>query len=298
MRFLLTTMCTATLAVTGPLLLSTPLQAQDPASGRQWRYDTGELIAGKKFRLYNLKNDRSLTCDNKSTPRLAWLKDAIYAGWEFIPYNSNPRIRDHRKVPLVSGQLYWLTFSSQRRSESCGAYFAGGANTSGWRDYLNPVPYRVEFAPGSNEFSLFNHTRARFVVHSDDKVVELKQISSQPPASENSASVILAAEPVINGFVPFRGRFGGGTNFNGVLTRVANHQTGPRLFFVKPNYSSRDCANPDAVIPLAAAQALTSEQMTVLYGAATPNLSTAVNFLVCAATNASSVVLNLRWRAT
>jgi hypothetical protein len=112
----------------------------------------------------------------------------------------------------------------------------------------------------------------------------------------HDASVTLTAQPPVQGYVPFLGCFGGGPGNTSVLTQVSNSPYGVTLFFIEPHHSSSDCGNPNDVIALPPGGTLNATQMQTLYGSATPILAQRIPFLVCAATNNSSVSINIQYR--
>jgi hypothetical protein len=76
---------------------------------------------------------------------------------------------------------------------------------------------------------------------------DLRRIESQTGVgSLHDATVTMTAQPVVQGFVPFLGRFGGGVDFNAVLTKVANPSNGVPLAFVKPGFSTLHAPQPEA----------------------------------------------------
>lgn len=123
-----------------------------------------------------------------------------------------------------------------------------------------------------------------------------REAAQTAPGSLHDASVLLSAQPVIQGYVPFLGRYGGGVNFNAVLTKVANPPGGAPLFFVKPGYSTEQCGNASATTYLAPGASMTADQLRLLYGSATPSLRNEITFLACAVTQQRSAFVNVQWR--
>jgi hypothetical protein len=112
----------------------------------------------------------------------------------------------------------------------------------------------------------------------------------------HNASVRMTAQPPVEGYVPFLGYFGGGPGNNSVLTEVSNSPYGVTLSFVKPGHQTSECGDSNAVVTLAPGATMTPAQMQTLYGSATPSLAQAIPFLACAATNYSSVSVNIKYR--
>lgn len=98
---------------------------------------------------------------------------------------------------------------------------------------------------------------------------------------DKTFSVPLTRQPIVQGNIPYLGRFPTSGNLpSGTLRKVSLHSAWPALFFVKPGRSTDECDDPEAVVVLAPGTSLTADEMTELYGAATPNLP--VVFLACA----------------
>lgn len=186
----------------------------------------------------------------------------------------------------------WLTYSNQ---------------TWGVDVQLSSTPayqwYVLGAQPGtpidSQDFALWNSAANAYLVMGHETWgVDLKwyKPSTGGGSTVHSASVFMIAQPPVQGFVPFLGYFGGGSANHSVLTEISNSPYGATLFFIKPGHSSSQCGDPNAVITLPPAATMTSTQMQTLYGSATPSLSNTIPFLACAATNNSSVSVNVKYR--
>lgn len=77
---------------------------------------------------------------------------------------------------------------------------------------------------------------------------------------------------------------------------MSNPSGGAPLFFVKPGHSSQDCGTSSAVISLAPGATMAAADMKTLWGSATPSLSQRLAFLACAATQYSTVFVNVEYR--
>ncbi len=122
-----------------------------------------------------------------------------------------------------------------------------------------------------------------------------KQVSGSVPGNR-TASVYLRAQPVVQGFIPYLGSFGGGyTSYPGTLQSVTNPYGNVALSFVKPGHSTTECANPSAVVPLGPGATMTADQRIAAFGSSTPTLP--VTFLACvtAASNVNTVALNISY---
>lgn len=151
---------------------------------------------------------------------------------------------------------------------------------------------------GNGEFALWNSAAKRYLVSADQTWgVSLDWYKSGGSfGTVHQASVTMTAQPPVQGYVPFLGYFGGGPGNTSVLTKVSNSPYGFTLFFVKPGHGSQDCGNPNDVITLAPGATMTSAQMQTLWGSATPSLAQRLPFLACAATQYSSVSVNVEYR--
>jgi hypothetical protein len=163
--------------------------------------------------------------------------------------------------------------------------------------HLVGAPAGTSIANG--HFALWNSATNRYLVASHQTwgvSLDWKSDSGQPTSTVHDASVTLTAQPPVEGYVPFLGYYGGGPGNTSVLTQVSNSPYGVTLFFIKPGHQSSECGDPNAVITLPPGATLTAAQMQTLYGSATPSLSQRIPFLACAATNNSSVSINVQYR--
>lgn len=162
--------------------------------------------------------------------------------------------------------------------------------------YLVGAPAGTPIANG--QFALWNSATHRYLEAAHQTWGVSLGWKSEPDQTTNvhNASVTLTAQPPVQGYVPFLGYFGGGPGNTSVLTQVSNSPYGSTLFFIKPGHSSSECGNPKAVITLPPGGTLTAAQMQTLYGSATPSLAQRIPFLACAATNSSSVSINIQYR--
>lgn len=188
-----------------------------------------------------------------------------------------------------------------------GGWLAHGHETFGVDLVLSSTPvyqwYVLGETPGNlidnGEFALWNSAAKRYLTSGYETWGVSLNWATEPGSSTTStynASVRLTAQPPVSGYVPFYGFFGGGPGNIAVLTQVSDPTNGPVVFFIKPGHSSSDCGTASDVIALGPGASLSASSMTTLYGSATPSLSKQIAFLVCAATQASSVTLNLQYR--
>ena len=148
--------------------------------------------------------------------------------------------------------------------------------------------------------ALFNANHRDYVVYGDRpygiNLMWLSDLRRQMNGSGgvHTASVGLNAQPIVQGYIPFLGYFGG--NVRGTLTKVTNPFSSVAVMFVKPNRSTNDCGNPSAVVPLSPSKTMTSDEMKAAFGTSAPRLP--VTFLACAASSTALrvVYLNIEYR--
>jgi hypothetical protein len=171
------------------------------------------------------------------------------------------------------------------------------SNTPSYEWHLVGEPPGTPIANGS--FALWNSATNRYLVASHQTwgvSLDWKSDTSTSTGAIQNASVTMTAQPPVQGYVPFLGYFGGGPGNTSVLTQVSNSGYGVTLFFIKPGHQSSECGNSSAVITLPPGATMTAAQMQTLYGSATPSLAQRIPFLACAATNHSSVSVNVQYR--
>lgn len=168
-------------------------------------------------------------------------------------------------------------------------------------DYTNYPVYDWQVAVSNGRISLYNTDGGDYVVYGARpfgiNLMWLKDLAKQVSGSvpgNRTTTVYLRAQPVISGFIPYLGSFGGGyTSYPGTLQSVTNPYNGVALSFVKPGHSTTECGNPSAVVPLGPGATMTSAQRIAAFGSSTPTLP--VTFLACvtAAPNVNTVALNI-----
>ncbi len=188
-----------------------------------------------------------------------------------------------------------------------GGWLKYGNETWGVDLQLSSTPayqWYVVGAPAGNpidqgEFALWNSANNAYLIASHQTwgvSLDWKKPADSSTGAVHNASVTMTAQPPVEGYVPFLGYFGGGPGNASVLTQISNSSYGSRLFFIKPGHQSSECGNPNAVITLPPGATMSASQMQTLYGSATPSLAQRIPFLACAATNSSSVSVNIQYR--
>lgn len=284
---------------------------------KQWKIQRASALAGETTAMsntsYGLSNGAqegwlSYKLSDASVPYMKGQQWQFVAYWQFIKRDAQANVRDHRARPGAAGEKIALLGSSRYyktgRGTRKGEYLvASGSSTSKpggvkWiRDKSAAFEWKLEIDPTTRRMSLYNTKVGRFLgLPNGGSVDWLASGQTSQPAATHDATVTMTAEPPVSGFIPFVGYFGGGPGNTAVLTEVRNHATGPYLSFIKPGHSSSECGNLSAIIQLGPGQALSAAQMTALYGSATPSLANRIAFVACAATNASLVFVNVKYR--
>jgi hypothetical protein len=296
-RLSLAAVLTALLACALP---ATGAAAVSRTDAQQWSLGTRAPSVNVAYRFKNLVNNSHVRYGERSFGiNLVW--GSVSSQWSFMPAPPRPNVRDHRKRPMVPGEKVAIYNTINR------AYLVHGSRTWGINLIWSKTPvyeWTVDTDPATGNTSLYNRSAGDHVVYGERSqginlrwLKDLKRIESQTGAgSLHDATVTMTAQPVVQGFVPFLGRYGGGVNFNAVLTKVSNPANGAPLAFVKPGFSTQQCGSPSAVTTLAPGATMTADQLRTLYGSTRPSLQQQIAFLACASTSASSVFLNIQWQ--
>lgn len=263
-----------------------------PPDARQWEVkNTSSVSNGTEYQLFNTKVGR-LGYDNRFFGvDLGWNKGSKGGHFVFLRDSGKPNVRDHRAGPLAADQKVAIYNTKTRR-------YLRFEKRGQWKAELewnrSPVyEWQLHDQQGA-KFALFNTRVSQYLVNQFKNYgINLGWLQSGPPPVQ-SFSVPLNAQPVIQGYIPFLGSFGGGTQ--GKLLTVQNASSSSTLRFVKPGKSTSDCGSADATITVAPRANLTADQMKTLYGSATPRLP--VNFLACVSstTPVSLTFLNITYQ--
>jgi hypothetical protein len=277
---------------------------------KQWKIQRASALPGEATAMsdtsYGLSNaaQEGWLSYNPSDASVPHMKGQFIANWQFVKRDAQANVRDHRARTVTSGEKVALFGSSRSYTTSRGTrkgeyLVASGSSASNpgnvkWiRDKSAAFEWRLAIDPTTRRVSIFNTKVGRFLGLPNGG---LAGWVASGPAATHDATVTMTADPPVSGFIPFLGQFGGGPGNTSVLIEVRNHATGPTLSFIKPGHSSSECGNLSAIIQLGPGQALSAAQMTALYGSATPSLANRIPFLACAATNASVVFVNVKYR--
>ncbi|HST39852.1 MAG TPA: hypothetical protein VLK58_10110 [Conexibacter sp.] len=288
------------LGLAAALLPSAAGAAVSRTDAKQWSLGTRAPSVNVGYSFKNLINNSYVRYGSRTFGiNLVWGSSS--SQWSFMPSPPRPNVRDHRKRPMVPGETVAIYNSSNR------TYLHYGSQTWGINLKWSKTPvyqWRVETDPATGYTSLYNSSAGDYVVYGERPqginlrwLKDVRRTESQTGVgSLHDATVTMTAQPVVQGFVPFLGRYGGGVNFNAVLTKVSNPAGGAPLAFVKPGFSTQQCGSPSAVTTLAPGATMTADQLRTLYGSTRPSLRQQIAFLACASTSASSVFLNIQWQ--
>jgi hypothetical protein len=268
-------------------------QAATPDAARQWDARGAATVqTASPYSLFNTKNNSQVGYDNRVFGiDLGWVKDG--GQFEFRRNTGSPNVRDHRRGAIAETENVAIYNTKTRRYLK---YYKRGD----WKAELewdrSPVyEWQVRGQAGAR-FALFNDRVDRYLVHQVKNYgINLGWLAEGPPPVQ-TFSVGMSAQPVTQGWVPYLGSFGGGTK--GSLLSVQNASGSATLLFVKPGKQTSQCGDPSATVPLAPRASLTAQQLTALYGSATPRLP--VTFLACVTTptpqSVSLTFVNITYR--
>ncbi len=293
---------TALIAVLLAALLALPAAAGavSRTDAMQWSLATRAPSVNVGYSFKNLINSSSVRYGTRTWGiNLVWGSSS--SQWSFLPDTGSPNIRDHRRRAMVPGEKVAIYNDSTRR------YLVYGHQTFGINLTWSRTPsyqWKIGSDPASGNTSLYNTVAGDYVVYGERPVgINLRWLKDvrrteqqNAPGTLHDTTITLNAQPVIQGYVPFLGYYGGGVAFNAVLTKISNPAGGAPLAFVKPGHSTTECGSDSAVTALAPGKTMTAEQMTTLYGSARPSLRQRIAFLACAGTNARTVFLNLQYQ--
>jgi hypothetical protein len=155
-------------------------------------------------------------------------------------------------------------------------------------------------APLADEFALWNsRTKAYLISRYETWGVSLDwyRPNSSTFGTVHDATVTMTAQPPVEGYVPFLGSFGGGPGNIAVLTKVTDPPNSVPLLFVKPGAGTQNCEKANDVIALSPGQTMAATDMRTIWASAAPSLVQQLPFLVCAATQAGKVFVNVEYRS-
>ncbi|UGS34917.1 hypothetical protein DSM104329_01299 [Capillimicrobium parvum] len=246
--------------------------ADVPSGADQWSVaNTSSVQTGVDYELHN-RTGGQLGYDNRTFGvDLGWVGHSG-GTFEFMR-KAPPGVRDHRRGPIAEDEDVAIYNSKSRRY----LIFKSRGETKAELDWSRTPTYewQVQGQHGAG-FALFNDRVDRFLVYqSKNYGINLGWLTGPPPVQ--SASVGLSAQAVTQGWVPYAGAFGAGTQ--GKLLSVQNANSTATLLFVRPNHSTTECGDPSATIPVSPGATMTRDQMKALYGAESPRLG--VTFLAC-----------------
>jgi len=249
--------------------------ADVPSGADQWSVaNTSTVQTGVDYELHN-RTGGQLGYDNRVFGvDLGWVG---HSGGTFtFMRKAPPNVRDHRRGPIAEDEDVAIYNSKSRRY----LVYKQRGDAKAELDWSRTPTYewQVRGQDGA-QFALFNDRVDRYLVYQFKNYgINLGWLTGPPPVQ--SASVGLSAQQITQGWIPYLGTFGAGSQ--GRLLTVQNASQSATLLFVRPNHSTTECGNPSATVPVAPRASLTPAQMTELYGSATPRLG--VTFLACVTT--------------
>jgi hypothetical protein len=275
------------------LAIPATASATDALDPQQWGL-TNSSTAGQ-YLLFNQQINKPVGHGSRTWGvDLDWGQEGGY--WRFLRAN-----RDHRGGAPIGEPVAMYNTKARK-------YLIYGSQTFGINLKWSSSPryeWRLEKPSSAGGLALYNLAQKDHVVYGKRStginlrwLKDLRKEKGQGAVgSIHDASVFMTAQPPVQGYVPFLGSYGGGGT-KAVLTKVANPANGAPLRFIKPGRSSSQCGQDDAVIKLGPGQTMTADQMKTLWSSATPSLASAVPFLACAATQFSTVWVNVQYRIT
>jgi hypothetical protein len=281
----------AVLAVVALAAVPAASQAAVPDAAHQWEArGAGSVQTASAYSLFNTKNNSRIGYDNRTFGvDLGWVSD----GGQFEFRRDAGNVRDHRHTPISETENVSIYNTKTRRYLK---YYRRGE----WKAELDwsrtPVAeWQVQRQSGGR-FALFNDRVDRYLVYQFKNYgINLGWLAAGP-APVQSFSVGMSAQPVTQGWVPYLGSFGGGTQGN--LLSVQNASDTATLLFVKPGRQTSQCSDPTATTPVGPRASMTADQLKTLYGTASPRLP--VSFLACVTTptpqSISLTFLNITYR--
>ncbi|HKY26329.1 MAG TPA: hypothetical protein VJM12_00130 [Pyrinomonadaceae bacterium] len=263
------------------ILLVVPAASQVvPPDAKQWSVHHETLIqTGIEYELYNrssqLGHGRS-----SSGVDLAWVQGHLGGLWIFM-HQAPPRTRDHRRRPISTDDK--VALFNTRAGRYLGYYSRGSSRMAEITWYRTPVYEWMlrdqSTSEGRVNFALYNVRAQKYLANwVQDSGINLGWFV--PPAGPRSFSVPLSAQQIIQGWIPYVGKFG--ESAKGNLLTVQNAHQSATLLFVKPGKSTTDCSDSNATVQVAPRTMLTADQMKTLYGSTSPRLP--INFLACVTT--------------
>jgi hypothetical protein len=265
--------------------------AAAPDAAHQWEArGAGSVRTATSYSLFNTKINSRLGYDNRVFGvDLGWTSD----GGQFEFRRDSGNVRDHRRTAISETENVAIYNTKTRRYLK---YYRRGETKAELEWSTTPVlEWQVQRQSGSR-FALFNDRVDRYLVYQFKNYgINLGWLAPGPPPVQ-SFSVGLTAQPIVQGWVPYLGAFGGGTQ--GTLLSVQNASQSATLLFVKPGRQTSQCSDPTATVPVAPRAMMTADQLKTLYGSATPRLP--VTFLACLTTptpqSISLTFLNITYR--
>jgi hypothetical protein len=249
--------------------------AAAPDAAHQWEArNAASVRTATSYSLFNTKNNGRLGYDNRVFGvDLGWVSN----GGQFEFRRDSGNVRDHRRTVISETENVAIYNTKTRRYLK---YYRRGETKAELEWSSTPVLEWQVHRQSGNRFALFNDRVDRYLVYQYKNYgINLGWLAPGPPPVQ-SAGVGLAAQPIVQGWVPYLGTFGGG--LKGSLLSVQNASQTATLLFVKPGRQTSQCSDATATVPLPPGASLTADQLKTLYASATPRLP--ATFLTCLTT--------------
>jgi hypothetical protein len=263
-------------------------QVAVPPEAHQWEVPHANGVSyGVDYMLHNQKNKKQIGYENRrmgGEVDLDWVGN--FGGLFSFNRKAPAGTRDHRTGPIPENADVAIYNTETRRYLTYQKF----DDTVAELEWTSTPSYewqlRDQKGTSVASFALFNsRVRKYLVLQGKTRGINLGWLNDMPTGPQ-SFSVTLSAQPIIQGWVPYRGSFG--QNTRGSLLTVRNASGSATLIFVKPGQSTSSCGEPRDTVRVAPRAAMTAQQMKILYGSETPRLP--ITFLACLVTTTTQSV--------
>jgi hypothetical protein len=189
---------------------------------------------------------------------------------------SNPRITAKTETSLI---LAWDDNSSNERRFFINFGKSGGS-TQTTTVGANVTTRKFTSLATDTQYCFTVQAESLFGVSAESRRVCERTNKEQENKGPFTTSIFMSRQPIVQGFVPYRGTFG--PIFTGANISKINFPTQfPPVLLVKPGHSTNECGNSKAVIQVHGD--MTADQKKAIWGSATPSISgqQTLNFVGC-----------------
>lgn len=270
-------------------LAAVPVAAQIavPPEAHQWEVPHANGVSyGVDYMLHNQKNKKQIGYEKTAGPEvdLDWVGN--FGGLFSFNRKAPAGTRDHRTGPIPENADVAIYNTETRRYLTYKKF----DDTIAELEWTSTPTYewQIRDQKGTSvaSFALFNsRVRKYLVLQGKTRGISLGWLNDRPTGPQ-SFSLALSAQPVTQGWIPYRGSFG--AYMRGKLLTVQNASGSATLLFVRPGQSTSSCGEPRDSVRVAPRAAMTAAQMKTLYGLETPRLP--ITFLACLASATSQSI--------